>query len=54
MRKVKVRRHPDLFKSDDLFRAARVLFKAGFSFGQIAAMLSMLEGSVHEAIREAL
>ena len=54
MMRKKVRPNPDLLKSDDLFRAARVLFKAGFSFGQIAAMLSMLEGSVHEAIREAL
>ena len=54
MRKVKVRRHPDLFKSDDLARAACVLFKAGFSFEQVAALLHVKEELVHEAIREAL
>ena len=50
----KVRRNPGLLKSDDLARAARILFKAGFSFPQVAAMLSVTEGFVREAIREAL
>ena len=50
----KVRPNPDLLKSDDLARAVCVLFKAGFSFDQVAAMLSVTEGSVHEVIREAL
>ena len=54
MRKVKVRPNPNLFKSDDLFRPARVLFKAGFSFEQVAVLLSEPEELVCEAIREAL
>jgi len=50
----KVRPNPDLLKSDDRAGAARVLFKAGFSFGQVAALLSVKEEFVHEAIRRAL
>ena len=50
----KVRSNPGLFKSDDLARAARVLFKAGFSFGQTAALLSVKEESVMEYVRRAL
>jgi len=49
----KVRR-PDLPKSDDRARAARVLFKAGFSFGQVATLLSIREESVMEYVRRAL
>ena len=54
MMRKKVRPNPDLLKSDDLFRAARVLFKAGFSFEQVAVLLSEPEELVCEAIREAL
>ena len=50
----KVRQNPDLLKSDDLARAACVLFRAGFSFSQAAALLSVKEETVHEAIRRAL